>query len=521
MLDSVKQFFRNLISPVSKKLDNKKRSTKKAYTAASFNGSNYNPQDFSGDAAILSCQDDIRAKTRDLARNNPYVAGVIQKNTIAIVGSDLQPQFQFVTENGELNESLNTLLELRFNAWKQSAMLDGSSFTDLATIVANTLMQDGEILQYHTTKKVSPGSNPLRIQLFENDYLVKTQYQTRQGIKFNNYGAPESFFLYECNPNDSIDDLSFIQHYNRSAVREISADYMRLIRFRSRSSQYRGISPIATIAAQIHAVNEMLNAELACIRASQIFSVLVKSNNPTDLADGLLTESQTEDTERVEHDFLGAPGSFLYLNNSETVEQVKNDRPNSNFKAFNEMMFRGASSGLNVPYSSLSSDLSTGSYSSLRIGHLEHSASVKVQQTSIEKQSLRPIVQDWLKYEVLFVGVPGLSYQDLVKKPETLERFKIPFKSKAWIDPAKALTALQKEIDLGLKTRSEAAAEIYGSDWDSNIKKLAEEKQKMENLGIISKSPARANASRMLDSIELEELAEIIIEKMNEQKTGV
>jgi len=509
-LRSVKNIINNVINAFTGK------RFAPAYTAAKSTGQNslWRPQQLSLDAAILPCSEAVRAKTRDAARNNAFIRGSLGKIVDNIVGASLSLQFLFTDSNGDLNDKLNDLLELRFREWSRCAMMDGGSFSELAKIIIHTIHVDGEVLQHDVIDPRVTRGNPYRCQLFESDYLDNTA--GCYGIEYDEYGSPVFFHLFETNPADKINSLSQLQHKYSGKTRKVSADNMRLIRYRTRSSGYRGISELASIINGAHSLDQLQAAELGCIRSSQAFGLIVTSPYASDMAAGMGDNETVSDDLREELAFMPSPGGIGYLNPGEKVETVKSERPNSNFQGFVKLLLRYIGSGLQTSYSEVANDYSEGSYSSLRQERLTVERIYKAKQAHLDA-ALRPIVQAWLKNELIHVGIPGLNIGQVLANPEYFSKFNICYPGFPWIDPKKAMDALKVELENGLKTRSEATAEIYGSDWQSNIKQLAREKRQMMELGLVTDQPTNATPPTT-DNIDIDALAEALAERMRDLK---
>ncbi len=500
LFERAKTMFTGIVDAIS----GKKRSTP-AYSAAKKTGFNqgWRPQNYSSDAAILPCSDEIKAKTRDAARNNAFIRGSLAKIVNNVVGSSLTVQFQFLNSAGELDEKLNDLLEIRFREWSRRCMMDGGSFTEMAKIILHTIHVDGEILQNDVIDPRVKQGNPYRVQLFENDYLDvdKGCY----GIEFDLYGSPTTFHLYESNPSDSIDSLFQLKKKYTGKSIKINADNMRLVRYRTRSSGYRGISELASIISGAYSLDQLQAAELNAMRTAQAFGLIITSASAQDIAAGMGYEGTQEDTETEEREELvsiPAPGGVAYLNPDEKAETLKSERPNSNFVGFVKLLLRYIGSGLQTSYSEVANDYSEGSYSSLRQERLTVERIYRAKQAHLD-EVLRLIIQTWLRNEILFVGVPGLNSSSMIRSPENLARFRICFPGFPWIDPAKAITALKFELEHGIKTRSEATAETYGTDWQTNLKQLAREVKLMKQLGVYQiPSESKDSSIDILQAIE-------------------
>ena len=72
------------------------------------------------------------------------------------------------------------------------------------------------------------------------------------------------------------------------------------------------------------------------------------------------------------------------------------DHPSTAFPAFTTQVLRSVASGLNISYHSLTNDLSSVNYSSLRAGSLEDREMYRMYQRFVIEHFMMPIFQNWL-----------------------------------------------------------------------------------------------------------------------------
>lgn len=442
----------------------------------------HRPSNISGDSEVLAASAKVSAKIRDMERNNPLVSGLLWKATTLIVGDEVGLKAQITGPDGPLL-ALNQAIEDRFYEWAESAEASGMSLTEAIQLVENHLFLDGEILVRHLDRGAST-ANPYRIQLMERDHLVTSEGE--YGITRDDMSRAISYAVYAKHPAGLTPSGDVI----KLPAAEVSflADVVRC-------SQRRGISPLASAVFKIYGIDDLEDAELVASRAACQFGLVIKSAlglewSPYTGTDGTVTPP-TDDNGR-KRQFMGAGGE-LHLDPGEDVYQVKNERPNSNFESFIRGRQRAAASAAGMSYESAVGDYSQVNYSSGRLGRLVEWAGIRRRQAKL-RRLLNEIYRRWLTIEVSQVGIPGFS-------PTLLKTERIRFSACSWqlagndgIDPVKEIDAFERELALGVNSRTRFCAE-RGRDFREVSKEAAEEKAVLVDLGIYQEDPTVATTS--------------------------
>jgi lambda family phage portal protein len=100
------------------------------------------------DAALSGDLEVMRARSQDLHRNSPIVAGATQALVTGSVGRGIRPRSRAVTGRGpEADAELRAYLDARFAAWEPTACIDGTTgFYDLQALAAHAVIRDGDVL---------------------------------------------------------------------------------------------------------------------------------------------------------------------------------------------------------------------------------------------------------------------------------------------------------------------------------------------------------------------------------------
>lgn len=118
-------------------------------------------------AAIFGSLSTLRARSRELTRNNPLASGAIDSFVSNLIGSGISPRWQI--EDMELKKQIQEL-------WADSTEeLDAAGVTDfygLEAMVAHSVIESGEVLVRFRPRFPEYGyAVPMQLQIIEADHL--------------------------------------------------------------------------------------------------------------------------------------------------------------------------------------------------------------------------------------------------------------------------------------------------------------------------------------------------------------
>jgi lambda family phage portal protein len=173
-----------------------------------------------------------------------------------------------------------------------------------------------------------------------------------------------------------------------------------------------------------------------------------------------------------------APGVYEVLPEGWKFQSNDPTHPTTAYKDFLKTLLRGISSGVDVSYNYLASDLENVNYSSLRSGVLDEREVWRDIQAWIAEHFHQVIFEEWLKTALLkqAIRLPQSGYDRWVN-------VKWQPRGWQWVDPLKDAMTNIKEIEAGTNTASKIAA-AKGDDLEENYIELAREKKLREHYGI-------------------------------------
>lgn len=417
----------------------------------------------------------LRARARDLVRNNPYAAGFASEIANQVIGPHgVLLQAKIKTVGGQLAKATNAEIERAWQDWgePETASADGrDSWIDLQQLTMKTLPVDGEVFFR-------------RIKGFDNDYgyalqfidadLVDEYYnvpaapgrnEIRMGVELDRYNRPVAYHIwnrYQSEPNAGPRDRQ-----------RIPAEEIIHLFVRYRPNQTRGVSWFAPILASLHYLDGYEFAELQAARASAAKMGWIK--NMSDAAIEAYTPPEPGEEPRT---MEVEPGLITELAPGQEFESFDPTHPSTAYKDFTCTVLRAIARGLNVSYSTLTGDLSQANYGSQRGGLLAERDHYRSLQQFLISHMHRVVYRDWVSMSLLSGAIRvdsrlASEYAEVAWKPRGFK----------WIDPFSDLKAAKLEIDLGLNSRTRLAAQ-NGLDFEEIVEELADEQDTADEAGI-------------------------------------
>lgn len=400
----------------------------------------------------------LRARSRELRRNNPMAARIIEVLVSNLIGtgitvkvSDQQTLWdRFVTE------------------------CDADGRTDLyglQAVVANALYETGEVLVRLRPRLASDGlAVPLQLQILEADHIDTSKQETldgggyiMQGIEFDALGRRAAYWLFPHHPGEvNVVVPSMV-------ARRVPANQVLHIFKQTRPGQIRGVPIMAPVMLKMRDLDDYQEAELLRKGIESCFAAFV--TNPDGDRGALGTDATDANAEGVRDETIAA-GMIKYLKPGETVEF---GAPSA-VGGHNEFIAgyqREIASGAGVPFELATGNLSEVNYTSHRAGLVEFRREIEqTQWLVIINQMMVPIVAAFKQY----ARVAGVRGADAIVATYTPPKFD-------WVDPVRDSTGELMEVAAGLKSWQEAVRR-RGFDPEKVIAEIKQDQARFADAGI-------------------------------------
>lgn len=378
----------------------------------------------------------LRNRSRDLIRNNPYAGRGVNLIEVNTIGDGIVPNWA--------DDNLQAL----WRDWAETTACDFEgrlTFYDIQALVMRSVVESGEVIVRRRVSRDKNSPIPFKLQVLESDFISSELDQIKranndnvviQGVEFDSKGRRKAYHLYEQHPGAQGLELQFGKKMY-SSVRVPASEILHPFKL-LRPGQIRGVPWLHKILIRLRDLDEYEDAQLVRQKIAACFSVFVKDAID---ADTDLTQSEKEELgSKVEPgliEFL-PPGKEIQLANPPTVE---------NYAEYMGVNLHAIASGLDLSYEALTGNLSEVNFSSARMGWLEmHRAIVSYRKRIMGPQVNDPVT-NWFLQGAQIAGI----IRDM---PSEKPRWVAP--RREMIDPTKEVPALKDAVRCGFVSWSDA-----------------------------------------------------------------
>lgn len=427
----------------------------------------------------------IKARARDLERNNGIVQGAVGVILRNVVGAGIKPQAVCVDDKGKELWTINDKIEELWAEWINKENCDAArslNFYQMQEMFLRRKIVDGDsflIMSYNPEKN---SVFPLVLQLIESDLLAEDIIQHEKhyvygGVEVDDYMAAVAYH-WRFNPNE-------IGTTVRTEAQRVIHGYIK-----TRASQVRGVSALAGVMENVRDCGEFIESELKAARMASALTGVIYSESPTGNNVGrTMTSSSGQKITEIEI------GTMMNLNPNERAEFFTPGRPNGAAAPFVTAILRFIGMGLGLSYEAISRDISQANFSSAREGRLQDIKTYEMIQTDLINGLCQPVYSQWLDSMVLTGKINIPRYWSDKKRYQKCRWVKPGWK---WVDPLKDAKALEAQLAAYTTTLQDTCGEM-GKDWQEVVEQRAREKayiQEVEKLNKIYSDGGENNSAQ-------------------------
>ena len=437
------------------------------FKGADFNRLTYdwNPSLVPADEEIRHVLGRLRARARELGRNNPYVRQYLNLLRVNVIGPEgFKLQAQVRNNNGRLAKLMNDRIEGAWADWSRAPTVDGKlSSVDFQQLALEAVAKEGEVLvRMH---RGFDNAHGFAIEAIDPDHLDELFFrprgtnaaEIRMGVEVDAFGRPLAYHVWDSSPFGG-----FPAPAQRKRVR-IPADEIIHLYDPDRVNQTRGVTWLAPVMYALNMLDGYEEAEItACRIAASAMAFFTRK-------EGQAGEFTPDEKNAMEIE--ANPGTFAFAPEGYDLSTWDPQHPNANYQAFVKGALRKIASGLGLSYNVLANDLEGVNYSSMRSGLLIERDLWRSLQRWWTGAFLERVYPEWMGMSLLAGGLE-LDSRD----PRKFLNSRWVARGWPWVDPSKDTDAGLKEIQAGLGSRTALLAE-QGKDVEEVFEQLAEEKR--------------------------------------------
>jgi lambda family phage portal protein len=443
----------------------------------------------SADSEILTSLRVLRARSRQLVRDNPYAKQAVRLIVNNVIGAGIGMQAQVSNARKKLLDPINDSIEAAWVKWcdRKTCHTAGLlNFSDIERLAVTQLVTAGEVVIRKIRTPFGGGTVPLALEVLEADRLMD-QWQTarapngnmiRMGVEVDEWHRPTAYWFLPKHPGDyqfaTFDPAKFLR---------VPADDVLHLYIIDRWPQTRGEPWFHAALRTMHDVGGYEEAEIVKARSSANVVGFIRSPEPL-APDGTQNGRQVLNTE---------PGTWQTLLPGEDVAGFNSAAPNPTVEPFLRYMLRKIAVAVGTSYEGLSRDYSQSNYSSSRLALLDDRDVYRVIQGWFCKTFRADIHREFLDAAAL-VGAVKLG-QDYFSNTDKYTAVRFKPRGWAWIDPAREVAAYKMAERCGYMTKDDVISTTHPSaDFEDVMKGLQREREFADDLDLVlDTDPAKVN----------------------------
>jgi lambda family phage portal protein len=411
----------------------------------------------------------LRNRSRDLARNNPYASRALDILVANAVGTGIVPKPK--TKNKKVNAQILDL----FDEWETQCDAEGQSdFYALQAMATRAVIESGSVFHRLIVNQDKTMDVPLTIKTLESDFLdrsrnyYKDDADTVSGIELDKYGRRLAYWMFPRHPGDT----GWAYTKSGAASQRVEAYWILHTYKKDRPGQIDGVPFYSSVIMKLQDLGDYDEAELVRKKIEACFAAFVTRPEGPD-GPGIAPDSANSPDSNGNRLEALEPGIIEYLKEGETVS-FGTPSAMGGYAEYLKCQLHAVAAGIGVTYEQLTSDLSNVNYSSYRAGLIEFRRMIEfLRWNVIIPMFCIPVWRRFIDTAALKGKLPPTQYD----VDWTAPKF-------GTVDPMKDTLADIKAVRSGLKTLPEAIIE-NGYDPDRQLDEIAESNKRLDELEII------------------------------------
>ncbi len=441
----------------------------------------------SADADTLPDIPELRARSRDLSRNNPLAIGAINTVVTNAAGTGLMlqstPDREILGWTEDQARAWSKLVGHEFAMWAESKDCEvtrTTNFYDSQPLVFRSELESGDSFTILTQKSLPGSVYSTRFQIVEADRVrtpgaegmdasddpknasTKNGNRIFGGVEQDAFGAPAAYCILKQHPGSigfnasQLDYDRYVAFGAKTGRRNVLHHFDRL-----RPDQSRGVPYLAPVVELFKQLDRYTEAEIMAAVITAAYTVFVK----TDLGDQAPGAEVTPASPVRDGELTLGNGKVIGLMPGEEIQFPNAMRPNAGFDPFVTSILRQIGVCLQLPFEILIKHF-TASYSAARAAMLEAWKFYKNRRNHLAQSFCQPVFEAWMD-EAVSIGritAPGYFSNPLMRRA---------YLSADWIgdapgqiDPLKEVQAADMRVQKGFSNLKIETMELTGRNWD-------------------------------------------------------
>lgn len=446
------------------------------------------------------------SRTRSLYMTAPIATSAIKTIRTNVVGSGLKLKaridYEFLGITSEKAQEFEAQIEREFNLWAGTQECDAlgvNNFYEMQGLFLMGELLNGDAFCLRKFEEPTPMMPyGLRLQLIEGDRISTPQevgltvgnnayisYGINQdnkneiysGVEINKDGKVVAYWI--CNQYPYAQNVGYVApEWKRVPAVGDQTGLRNILHMfdAERAEQRRGVPVLAPVIETLKQLTRYTDAELMAAVISGMYTVFIKTDNPTEMPFGEAMPEDLEPVDKSPDDYQLGNGAINVLGTNESIQIADPKRPSTSFNAFVSAMSKQIGAALEIPQELLLKEFNS-SYSASRAALLEAWKMFRMRRESLANGFCQPVYEMFMTEAVARgrIKCKGFFTDPVIRKAWCGADWNGP--APGMIDPTKEVQAAKMRIEEGLSTREEETIGLTGGNFIKNAKQLKSENE--------------------------------------------
>ncbi len=450
---------------------------------------NWRPPEGSGNADTLPDLPDLRARSRDLARNMPIATGAVATVTTNVIGEGLTvaPSIdrKLLGLTDEAAEEWETTAAKEWALWCRSADFTRTqTFEELQGLAFRSALESGDVFALRRYRKDPGEVYGTKVLLVEADRVSNPSRAVDKegmvgGVAFDGDGVATGYSISSRHPGDTMMSKGAVMTWQTAPARDADGRPLVIHLFeRQRPDLARGVPFLAPVIEALKKLGDYAEAESTAALVAAMFTAFIKTELGED-DQPIVGEAVQGTKDEIK---LG-PGAMVDLAPGEDITFANPMRPNAQFDAFVTALFRQIGVALEIPYEILIKHF-TASYSASRAALETAWQFFRRRRAWLATRFCQPCYE-WVIYEAVADGrlaAPGFFTDPLIMAAWCRALWRGP--ARISLDQYKDAQADDMNLRNSLVSREQVIQERFGGSFEATVDQLAEEDRALDAAGL-------------------------------------
>ncbi len=457
----------------------------------------WQPRLLTADEEYIKDYDLIRARSRDLVRNNHHGRAVINRFVNSVIGRGLrvQPAIQYKQLGISREEAIQWQeeTEAKFHLWAKSKECDHRkklNFYKLQSLAYRQMLRDGDVFLMLPVKKTKGSPFGIKIKLINSIHIASPLNVQTENIKSGvETDKDETPIAYHFKQSDGT--------FKRIPAKGEHSGRVNIAHLYEPedAEQTRGLPILYPVIILIKDMATYLKAELQASVINSLFSVVLKDEEDHGIG-GIVNRDDPLNDQDLRNFKLG-PGNVLKLPKNKSFEVINAARPTSNFGGYIDSISNAIALGTDMPHEVFLKKFMS-SYSAARAALLDFKQNKEIKREQFKHDFCDLVYRSWLYERVLLgdIQADGFLYDAEIRAYYANANW--IGDSDGQIDEIKEINAIEKRLNLGLSTHEKEAAQLNGTRFSENVETLKREQEILNEVNKLREASNETTANSSL-----------------------